>query len=69
MRNTRWLATVAYTLYTEDGREYQFEMYQQDDSFDEPLTFRETDEGVEWLDEDGIPHSVSWDNIRTEIEA
>ena len=69
MRSTRWLGTVAYTLFTKEGKEYIFERYHEDDSLDDPLTYRETDQGVQWLDEHGIPHQVSWDEIRTEIES
>ena len=68
MRNTRWLATIGYTLYDPEYNEYIFETNQEDDNLSKNLTYRETSGGVEWLDKDGRLIFTSWDNIETEIE-
>ena len=68
MRNTRWLATTGYTLYDPEYNEYIFETNQEDDDLSKNLTYRETSEGVEWLDEKGRLIFTSWDSIETEIE-
>jgi hypothetical protein len=68
MRNTRWLATTGYTLYNPEGKEYIFYLEQQDDTLSKNLTYRETSDGIEWLEEDGRLIFLSWDHIEIEIE-
>jgi hypothetical protein len=68
MRNTRWLATTGYTLYSPEEKEYIFYLDQEDDDLSKNLTYREMSEGVEWLDENGRLIFTPWDFIETEIE-
>lgn len=68
MKNIRWVNTVAYTLYDENGNEFLFDYIEGYDESGSPLTFRETEYGVEFTKENGVKVLVDYDDIKSELE-
>ena len=74
MRNTRFLGTIAYTLYDEKGNEYVFEWKNENYDFVDfrgiilKLAHKDDSYGVEFTDLQGNNVYVSFDDMKTEIE-
>lgn len=68
MTNKRWVATTGYTLYDEIGREYILYTKDYDEALENIGSYRETMEGVEFVDLDNQIVIISWDELELDFD-